>query len=414
MIKALRKKFVITAMAAVSVLLFFLLGTINVVNISIVGREVDKTLSMLLETEGELKFIPKSPDPVPPPDFRIRPKGERDKFLSSNFFVVRMNEIGQAVYADVSRVSSVDEQKAQELALEAYRAGQDAGKAGKYRYRMKNARIGPGTVIVFLDTSEEILSYARVLFLSVGIGLVCWLFMLGLVIFLSERAIRPVAVSWEKQKQFVTNAGHEIKTPLAIILANAEALELYNGGENKWTRNIRSQALRLDGLMKNLLFLAKMDENMAKAADAEFLLDELLGETVQTFSELLKQKKIALRLDIRPGIVIRADKEQIRQLISILLDNAAKYTKEDGTVSVSLKRKEKGVWMEIKNDCQRLPDAAPDKLFDRFYRGDEARTQKSGGYGIGLSLARSIAAANGGSISARYEGKDVISFTVNL
>ncbi len=414
MIKMLQKKFVVTAMAAVSVLLFLLLGTINIINIAIVGREVDKTLSMLAQTEGELDSIPMLPDPAPPPDFRVRPKGERDKFLSSNFFLVRMNEKGQAVYADVSRVSSVDEQEARELALKVCRMGQREGKAGKYRYRIKSTRMGPGTVVVFLDTSEEILSYVRVLFLSAGIGLACWLLMLGLVIFLSKRAIRPIAANLEKQKQFVTNAGHEIKTPLAIILANTEAMELYQGGENKWTKNIRLQALRLDGLMKSLLFLARMDENTAKAAAVEFSLDELLGEMVQTFAELLKQKGITLCIEIQSGVVLKADKEQIRQLISILLDNAAKYTKEDGTVSVSLKRKEKGLWMQIKNDCQSLPDVPPDKLFDRFYRGDAARTQKSGGYGIGLSLARSIAEANGGSISARYEGADGISFTVNF
>ncbi|MDE7330674.1 MAG: HAMP domain-containing histidine kinase [Lachnospiraceae bacterium] len=413
MIRMLQKKFVVTAMAAVTVLLLFLLGTINVVNIAIVGKEVDKTLSMLAETEGEMGHIPAPPDSAPPHDFRVRPKDERDKFLSSNFFMVWFNERGQAVHTDVSRVPSVDEEKAKELALEAYHSGQRAGKAGKYRYQIKSARTGKGMVIVFLDTSEEILSYVRVLFLSVGIGLVCWLFMLALVIFLSKRAIRPIAMNFEKQKQFVTNAGHEIKTPLAIILANTEAMELYNG-ENKWTQNIRTQTVRLNGLMNSLLLLARMDEAAAQAEAVEFLLDELLGEMAQSFAELLEQKGIRLQLEIQSGIVIRADKEQIRQLISILFDNAAKYTKEGGMVYVSLKRKEKDILLQMKNNCESLPDAPPGKLFDRFYRGDAARTQKSGGYGIGLSLAHSIAQANKGSITARYEGTDMVLFTVTF
>lgn len=412
MIRMLQKKFVVTAMAAVTVLLLFLLGTINAVNIAIAGKEVDKTLSMLAETEGEMGHIPMPPDSAHPPDFRVRPKDVRDKFLSSNFFVVRIDEGGEAVHTDTSRVSSVDAEEARELALEAYKTGQCVGKAGKYRYRMKAARAGKGTVIVFLDTSEEILSYLRVLFLSAGIGIACWLLMLPLVIFLSKRAIRPIAVNFEKQKQFVTDAGHEIKTPLAIILANTEAMELYSG-ENRWTKNIRAQTVRLDGLMKSLLLLARMDEASPEADITEFSLDELLGEMVQSFAELLEQKSISIRLEIQPGIVMRADKDQIRQLISILLDNAAKYAKEGTVAAVTLKRKEKCIVLQMKNSCENLPKAPPDKLFDRFYRGDESRTQKSGGYGIGLSLARSIAEANRGSICAGYEGTDVL-FTIKF
>lgn len=413
MIRVLQKKFVFTAMIAVSILILILLGTINVVNIIMVRNETNQTLSMISEADGNFDHIQPPPSSVPPFDFRIEPKDERDKFLSSNFFVVRLNGNGQIIFTDVSRTSSVDEASAEELALRVLDEGTRTGKVGKYRYQISNSHMGDETVIVFLDNSEEILSYARVLFLSGGIGIICWILMLFMVMFLSKKAIRPIAENIERQKQFVTNAGHEIKTPLAIILANTEAMELYNG-ENKWSKNIREQTVRLNGLMKNLLLLAKMDEGAAEIIKSEISLSELVSENVRAFAEPLNLRSITLQIEIQPKVIIKANKEQMSQLISILLDNASKYTNDSGTVIVSLQQSDKRIKLLIKNSCEKLPDTPPDKLFDRFYRGDKARTQKTGGYGIGLSVARSIAEANQGSITAVYENPNFVSFTVRL
>lgn len=413
MIKVLQKKFVFTAMIAVSILLFILLGIINVVNIVMVRTETDKTLAMISEADGNFDHIQPPPNATPPFDFRIEPKDERDKFLSSNFFIVRLNGNGQIVFTDVSRTSLVDETSAEELALRVLGEGRSAGKAGKYRYQISSSRMGNETVIVFLDTSEEILSYVRVLFLSGGIGIVCWILMLFMVMFLSKKAIRPIVENIERQKQFVTNAGHEIKTPLAIILANTEAMELYNG-ENKWSKNIREQTVRLNGLMKNLLFLAKMDESAAEIIKTEISLSELVSENVRVFAESLNLRSIILQTEIQPNVIIKANKEQMSQLISILLDNASKYTNDSGTVIVSLQKSDKRIKLLIKNSCEKLLDTPPDKMFDRFYRDDKARTQKTGGYGIGLSVARSIVEANKGSITAGYENPNFVSFTVRL
>ncbi len=413
MIRVLQKKFVFTAMVAVSILILILLGTINVVNMVMVKTETNKTLAMISEADGNFDHIQPPQSSAPPSDFRIKPKDERDKFLSSNFFIVRLNRNGQVVFTDVSRTPSVDEASAEELALRVLDEGISSGKAGKYRYQIRNSRMGNETVIVFLDTSEEILSYVRVLLLSGGIGIVCWILMLFMVMFLSKKAIRPIAENIERQKQFVTNAGHEIKTPLAIILANTEAMELYNG-ENKWSKNIREQTVRLNGLMKNLLLLAKMDEDAADIIKSEISLSELVSENVRAFAEPLNLRSITLQIEIQPKVIIKANKEQMSQLISILLDNASKYTNDSGTVIVSLQQSDKRIKLLIKNSCEKLPDTPPDKLFDRFYRDDKARTQKTGGYGIGLSVARSIAEANKGSITAVYENPNFVSFTVRL
>ena len=183
------------------------------------------------------------------------------------------------------------------------------------------------------------MSYIRVLFLSGGMGIFCWFLMLFIIIFLSKKAIRPIAESIEKQKQFVTNAGHEIKTPLAIILANTEAMELYNG-ENKWSKNIREQTVRLNGLMKNLLLLAKMDEGSAEIVKTEIPLSELLMENAQIYAEPLKLRNITLQTEIHPDIVIQGNRDQFLQLISILFDNALKYTNTNGMVYVRLEKNE--------------------------------------------------------------------------
>ncbi len=217
----------------------------------------------------------------------------------------------------------------------------------------------------------------------------------------------------ERQKQFVIDAGHEIKTPLAIIRTNTEAMELYQG-ESKWSKNIKEQTVRLDGLMKNLLMLARMDEGAGKAEAKEFSLDSLLTGMIRGFMPSMEMKEIVLKTRIQPDVILYADRGQIEQLISILLDNAVKYTNEGGEIRILLSGKEKRVRLEVLNTCEQLPDVPADKLFDRFYRGDAARTQRNGGYGIGLSAARSIAAANRGTIHASYLKPNQICFTVRI
>lgn len=403
MIKALQKKFIITAMTAISVLLIILLGAINIINIVSIGKATEQTLSIISESEGDFKNLkPINDEPMhePPQNFRHGEKNDYDTFMSSNFFVVCFNFDGQIIKTDVSRTSTVTESDAQSLAREVVAAQSDEGKTGKYRFRLSPTADG-GTVIVFLDTSNETMSYLRILALSLLVGIVCWSLMLAFVILLSKKAIKPIAQNIEKQKQFITNAGHEIKTPIAIIQSNTEAMELYNG-ENKWSKNIKAQIARLNGLMNDLLFLAKMDESSNKPACEKIVIGEILEKSISGFKASAEQKTVDFSTEIDTSAVIFADKMQIEQLFSIMLDNAVKYVDENGKISIILKKSEKHIQIEFFNTCASLPDVEPNRLFDRFFRGDKARTQKSGGYGIGLSVAKSIVDSNGGTISAEY------------
>ncbi len=412
MIKTLQKKFVITAMTAISVLLLVLLGAINLVNFVLVGKQTDRTLTMISDNRGVYGNKPPM-NPHPGPPSAIAPRDDHDTFMASTFFVVHLSTDGTVLETDLSRIASITENDAEQLALEVHEKQQFTGKVDKYKYQIRSLPGGPGYLIFFLDTSDPIYASIRVIFLSAVIGLMCWFMMLGLVVFLSKRAIRPIAENIERQKQFVTNAGHEIKTPLAIILANTEAMELYNG-ENKWSRNIREQTHRLSDLMKNLLLLARMDEGAAEVTTSDFSLSALLEESTAFYCEPMGLKQINSEIVIQPGIQIHANRENILQLVSILLDNALKYTNDGGQIAVVLRKGEKHVYLQVRNTCQAIPDTPPDKLFDRFYRGNEARTQKSGGYGIGLSVAQAIVKANKGSIRAEYQQPDWVSFTVTL
>ena len=413
MIKMLQKKFIKTAMAAISVLLLVLLGAINIVNYWLTSQQTERTLTMLSENEGQLP---------PRPDSQARerpgfwnPPLEENAAMTASYFVVILDTNGNVVRTNVSRIASITEAEAQTLGQNVSKETYESGSIDRFQYQKKISRDGRGSVIVFLDTSSQTYSILMVLGISISIGLLCWILMLLLVILLSKRAIQPIARNMEKQKQFVTNAGHEIKTPLAIILANTDAMELHNG-ENKWSRNIREQTLRLNGLMQNLLALAKMDERKEKQMPAsDFSLSLLIKETLHSFWESAALKEIVLQADIQPNVILRANRESIAHLLSILFDNAVKYTNKGGQIAVSLKKADKYTFIQVENTCAKLPEAEPERLFDRFYRGDSARTQKNGGYGIGLSVARAIVESCKGTIQAAYDQEEnKITFTVKL
>ncbi len=409
MIKLLQKRFVITAMIAISLLIVMLLGAINIINIGIVRNDINRTLSMLAEAPlepGTLNRIPDSPRPDMEFDFR----SNNNRLLSAPYFIVEIDDNRNITYKKINNINSLDKTEIEELINDILPLSITTGKVGGYRYRITFNGV---MNIVFLDTSNEIYSYLRVLLLSVGVGVICWTLMLILVMVLSKKAIRPIAENIEKQKEFITNAGHEIKTPLAIIQANTDAMELYSG-ENKWSKNIKQQVARLDGLMKNLLFLTRSDESGLIARKVYFSLSEVVHETANSFIEPLSLKGVQLQTSIQEKIEINGDKEQITQLISILLDNTLKYTDENGYVSLSLIKSNDFTHLQIKNTVAELPKIAPDKLFDRFYRGDLARTQTSGGYGIGLSMATAICEANNAEISANYEMEKVVAFNVKF
>ena len=331
--------------------------------------------------------------------------------LSSNYFVVRTDLTGEVLSTDVTRVSTLSRggrgcARLRHLAGCRHRRHKRKVRESSVRADEEKEEV----VLIFLDTSQDLLSSLRVLLLSAALGVLCWILMLLLVILLSKRAIRPFAENMQKQKQFVTNAGHEIKTPLAIILANTDAMELYNG-ENKWSRNIREQVNRLNGLMKNLLTLAQLARPPCRSHRQTFPSVHSYKRMRDAFAEPFASR-ITMRSDIRPDLWLHADQGHITQLLSILLENALKYTNDGGFVTVTLKKEGRGTLLQIANTCDALPDVPPARL-DRFYRADAARTQKKSGCKVSVFRSHQwITEANRGQITAEYKDGNKICFSV--
>ncbi len=413
MTKTLRMKFIVTAMTAVSILLILLIGGINIANFTVNERMTRDFLKVLAENGGSLS------DREPPDELKERP-ADLFRFQENGrqpapmeYFWAETDGAGMVVSCDVSHMSSFTVKEAEAYISRIAVLNQPWGRDDGMRYFISELESGKGNLIVVADISNQLRSELRVLLLSLAAGAAGWFFMLILISLLSGRAVRPIVENMEKQKRFVTDAGHEIKTPLAIIMANTDALELHQG-ETKWSRNIRGQTERLSGLMQNLLTLSRMDEGTAETLMSECSLSEMTRDAVAQFREPAENRGISVLCDIAENVTVTGDKVRLLQLLTILLDNAVKYA-EGGTpeIRVSVSRQERTAVLRISNTCFLGQDEDPGKWFERFYRGDSARTQKSGGYGIGLSAASAIVRLHKGFVKAEYEDGRVV-FTVVL
>ena len=409
MIRALQRKFILSAMLAVTILLAALLGAINAGNALAAWRQSNQMLEKILNEETGAQPPPRGDGRK---DFLNPPMDENSR-LAAVYFTVRADGDGAVLQVDTGRIATVSREDAVKLYETVRERGTEDGKIESFRCKAAYSHRDGCLVYVFLDTSIQLWGILRVLLFSGVAGLACWLAMLLLVVLLSRRAIRPIAENIVRQKQFVTDAGHEIKTPLAIILANTEAMELYQG-ESKWSKNIREQTVRLSGLMENLLTLARAEESRNNYPFQTVSLSDTLSDTLKMFGESLTLKELHLDQRIENNVEIKGNPEQLCRLVSILVDNAVKYSPDGGQISVCLERRGKAASLTMENTCTALPDCPPEKLFDRFYRGDAARTQQNGGYGIGLSAAKTIVELHGGQIKAVYRPPDTIRFTVTF
>lgn len=407
MVKTLQRKFILSAMLAITLLIAVLIGGINILNAVSVNEDIDRMMSMLSYGDGFDKH--KNNNSEKPDGSPFKPD-DRNPARNARYIAAKITPDGEITDLDLSHINSVSEQDASAAIQSILSYKNTEGNYGDFAYRISLSPDGLFRTIILADVSGKRAAFISTLVISVAAGVVCWVLMLLLISLLSKKAIRPIAENIEKQKQFVTNAGHEIKTPLAIILANTDAMELING-ETKWSRNIRAQVIRLSGLMQNLLTLSRMDEQGASVLMSEFDLSAVATDTVSAFSEPAALREIELTSSVAESVKLNGSREHIIQLLTVLLDNAVKYTDEGGKIVFELSRQDKNILISIKNTCP--PIEKPDRLFDRFYREDSARTQKNGGYGIGLSVAKAIVTMHKGSINAEYSD-GMLNFKIRL
>lgn len=407
MIKKLRMKFIAIAVISVFAVLAVIISVINILNYRQVIYDSDRILTILSENNG---VFPKKQD-TSPLKRRFPKDMSPESPYESRYFSVCMNYNGIAVSVDTGKIAAVDTDTAIKYAQKLLKSPKNKGFVSNYRYIKKNT--DNGIMIIFLDCTKNLSTFRSFLFYSVIVSLMGLLAVAVLVIFLSKRIMQPVLESYEKQKCFITDAGHEIKTPLTIIDADASILEM-ECGQNEWLDDIRTQTRRLTDLTKDLIYLSRMEEDDNRLQIIDFPLSDVLSETAQSFQSIAKLQDKQFEVNIEPMMNFCGDEKAIRQLISILLDNALKYSDDRGNISLTAQKKGRGIVICVHNSADNISRENLERLFDRFYRADKSRNSQTGGYGIGLSIAKAITEAHKGKITASSKDGKSLLITVVL
>lgn len=376
------------------------------------NRQADQITAMISENNGTVPQLK---------DYKQQQKNSQsferyfnnyneDSAYRTRFFRIFLDEDKKVTNVNMDHIAAVDEKKAVRMTKMAMLRRRKVGLVGSYRYR-KEYKDGQVRSIIFLDCKENQSFYHLAVTITITVSTLLTCLITVIFVIASKRAVRPFEINSNRQKQFITDASHELKTPLAIISANAEVLQ-YKGDGNEWTQNIIDQTKHMGKLINQLLVLAKLDEVQEKSEKQEADLKLLLEETTRPFEEVATQKKVTLKLHLEEVVTIRVNREQIAQLVSILTENAAKYVNDGGKIVWRLTKTQHGAVLVVKNTTEKeLPDTK--RMFDRFYRSDSSRSSKTGGQGIGLSIAKKIVDSHKGSITAKA-GDGMVTFRVSL
>ena len=364
MIKKLRTKFIIVTMCVIFVVIGGIIGIINAVNFSRINADSNMVLNVLADNNGTMPLpnIEDKENPMPslPPETPFQ----------TRYFTVTVKG-GEVVSVNISKIFKLTEEQAITQTKEVISQGQTDGYFGDYK--LTKISVDDGDMYIFLDCSKDLYFARNFLKISLMIGAIAIILIFGLVWIFSSIVVKPIAESYSKQKRFITDANHEIKTPLAIIGATNEVMEL-EFGENEWSDTINK--------------VSEPFKNLAKISNKTFNL---------TVEQNLK------------GV---GDVSLIGQLVSILLENAFKYSNDNGNIDLYLSSNGKNNKIIVANTTDGVDKKNLDKLFDRFYRSDDSRNSETGGNGIGLSIAKSIVNIHKGKIFAKSDDGKYIVFTV--
>lgn len=390
MIRDLRKKFILVAMLSTMLVLTAIMSVVNFSNYREMLDRADEMTALLEQNDGKFPEEPsrhEQDDTETPPAKPENDEKDKSRFsvetpFETRYFTVTVDENGEVTDCDLDRIAAVDEETAEEYTQTAQQKNKTTGFQGIYRYRVTETEDGAKYVFV-------------------------------LVVIFSRMVFRPVEESIQKQKRFITDASHELKTPLTIIDANTEVMEM-ESGESQWTKSTRKQIQRLSGLVQQLVTLSRLDEEKGLEEKCEFNLSEAVSECVQPYESLAQTREKNLTLNIEEDITYTGDERSIRQLAGILMDNAVKYSSENGNITLTLKKKGKKIFLEVYNDAGDLPQGKLDVLFERFYRLDSSRNSGTGGSGIGLSVAKAIVQAHKGKITTENKNGRGLTITVIL
>lgn len=469
MIKKLKIRFIVLAMVSLTVLLSLIVAGMNIANYRNVVNSADQRIEVLEENSerlfsgpgmgmdmpfggyenGDSDFYGGGPDDDRDDSRYFGPGGaggpsmSRDEAEESRFFTVVLDSSGNVRQTNVDRIYSIDASEAEEMAKTAAASDEDEGFIDDFRYSVDEE---DGTTrVTFLDCGRTLEAFRDFLKASVLMSLLGLLLVFFVILYFAGRIVRPVAESYEKQKRFITDAGHEIKTPLAIIKANLDlmGMELDSAESSASSKkaseemkktaaelreslgDINDQVERLTGLTNDLVYLSRMEEGSGALVMTEVPLSDIVTETVSSFEPLAAEKGRMICMDAEPMISVQGSAKELEKLVSILMENAVKYSAalagaglQDGgdempappEIKVDFRKRGKDAVLEISNRTDaELTNESLSHVFERFYRTDSSRNSATGGHGIGLSMASAIVSAHGGKISARTsDGHDFI------
>lgn len=396
MFKSLRRKFITTAVGSVAVVIAILAIALNFINYYKLEERIDTTLEDASRSQALIKIFAEDGDDL------VITKNSSSTTDYNGFSIAKVDASGRIIktYRDDTLIPNQD--ALQSKVIEALKEGKTSGFIGSYRFLKAETNVG--NLILFLNCQRELDSQHSFEknSLLISIGVIASVFVL--IVLISKRVIAPIQETYIKQKQFITGASHELKTPLAIISSNADVLEMMNG-DSKWTQNIHNQVDRLTSLVNSLVVFSRMEEKDT-VERTRFDLTNALESRIEDFNELANFQKKNIVTDIDPDLYYFGEEASIVQLMDILLENAIKYAPEDSGISVSLKKNRKYAILKVSNKAT-VQKGDLSKVFERFYRLDESRNSAIKGYGIGLSMAQLIAEKHKETIRA-YAPEDGI------
>ena len=408
MLKRMRWRFISAAMISVFVVMLILVAAINLINYSTVTKRQDQAITAIMEFDtggvgasDRIHF---------PNNGWFGPPSPEAQF-TTRFFSVRCDADGTIDEIKTDFIGSVSETEASDYAKTVLRKNRVSGYIGEYRYMI--GRDNGLTYLVFLNSANELQLMRSLLLISIIVAFVSLLATFILVLLLSRRAINPYVKNIEAQKQFITDASHEIKTPLTSISTSADVLAV-EYENNEWVKNIRKQSIRLTRLVNNLVALSRLDEAKPFPDKSSFSLSDAAWETAEPFSSLAEANGKNFSYRIEDGLNMVGDKNAIQQMISILLDNAVRYSADGGQIQFDVYQKGSKRMIEVFNTCAPMCVEDVEHIFDRFYRPDKSRSSYTGGTGIGLAIAKATVEGHGGKISVKCPSGNTIRFVISL
>lgn len=328
----------------------------------------------------------------------------------NRYFILIYDQEGNLVEMNTTKVASIKNNEAMKYGETAYKQNKQENRIDYLRYR--KTKYQKETIIVFLNCKSTIRNFEELVMYSISIALAGLLVFTILILIASRRIIRPFVEASERQRAFISDAGHDLKTPITIIDADSEVLKS-KYGDDEWVLDIKHQANRMKTLTEDLIFLSKLDEHPTYQM-IDFPISDVLAEIAQSYASLAKTQHKAMHITIEPNLSFCGDQKNIERLMTVLLDNAVKYSPQHGEIRVTLEKQKKFLVFTVYNTTNTIKKEDLPKLFDRFYRSDQSRNSETGGYGIGLSIAKSVVEAHKGKIHATTSDEKSLAMIVIL